>query len=101
VAAHNNYRNEFLPEIRKTIKWPKKALYYLLQCALSITYSKLKQQVKTFLSHITDISETLIHADHDTLSSSCDESIISTMTPSKQAPKKHLECQLGRKMKKT
>jgi hypothetical protein len=54
---------------------------------------------KRQFGYITDVSEKLIHADRDTISSFSDETDISTPTPPKQAPKKDTESQLDRKIR--
>jgi len=55
----------YYPFIRKTVKWPKKVFFYLLQCCLFNTYVKFSKSNpnsrKSFLDFISDIAENLIH----------------------------------------
>jgi len=88
----------YYPFIRKTIKWPKKVFFYLLQCCLFssyVTFSKNNPNShKSFLYFMSDITENLIDASDavSSPSSSFDESQGSsktpTPTPPKRAPKK-------------
>ena len=51
--------------IRKTVKWPKKVFFYLLQCFLSNSYVIFSKNNpnsrKSFLDFVSDITENLIH----------------------------------------
>ena len=55
----------YYPFIRKTVKWPKKVFFYLLQCCLSNSYvTFLKNNPnsrKSFLDFTSDITENMIH----------------------------------------
>ena len=84
--------------IRKTVKWPKKVFFYLLQCCLFksfVTFSKNNPNPrKSFLDFMSDITENLKHtldAVSSPSSSSSDESQglsrTPTPTPTKHAPK--------------
>ena len=94
----------YYPFIRKTVKWPKKVFFYLLQCCLLnsyVTFSKNNPNFcKSFLDFMSDITENLIHTSDavSLLSSSSDElqgSIITrTPTPTKFAPKNDLSGRL-------
>ena len=70
----------YYPFIRKTVKWPKKVFFYLLQCCLLnsyITFSKNNPNSrKSFLDFMSDITENLIQASDavSSPSSSSDES---------------------------
>jgi len=85
------------PFIRKTVKWPKKVFFYLLECCLFnsyVTFSKNNPNSrKSFLDFMSDFAENLIHtSDAMSLpSSSSDESQGSsrtpTPTPTKRAPR--------------
>ena len=88
----------YYPFIRKTVKWPKKVFFYLLQCCLCnsyVTFSKNNPNShKSFLDFMSDIAENLIHisdAVSSPSSSSSDESQGSSRTPkptpTKRAPK--------------
>jgi hypothetical protein len=82
------------PFICKTVKWPKKVFFYLLQCALFNSYVIFtKSNPNSHKSYLVDVNENLIHTREDvsTPSSSSDKSQDSsrtpTPTPSKRAPK--------------
>jgi hypothetical protein len=87
----------YYPFIHRTVKWPKKVFFYLLQCALFNSYVVFTKSDpnshKSFLDYLVDVSENLLHTREDvsTLSSSSEESQDSsrkpTPTPPKQAPK--------------
>jgi len=87
----------YYPLIRKTVKWPKKVFFYLLQCCLFnsyVTFSKNNtNSCKSSLYFISDITENLIHTSDavSSLSSSSDKSQglsrTPTPTPQKGAPK--------------
>jgi len=70
----------YYPFIHKTVKWPKKVFFYLLQCCLFnsyVTFSKNNpNSSKSFLDFISDITENLIHTSDavSSPSSSSDES---------------------------
>jgi len=95
--------------IRKTVKWPKKVIFYLLQCCLFnsyVTFSKNNPNSrKSFLDFMSDIAENLIHASDaaSSPSSSCDgsqgSSRTSTPTPPKRAPKNDPPGRLNGKLK--
>ena len=100
----------YYPFIRKTVKWPKKVFFYLLQCCLFnsyVTFSKNNPNSrKSFLDFMSDITENLIHtsdAVSSPPSSSSDESQGSsrtpTPTPPKRAPKNDPPCRLDGKLK--
>ena len=85
----------YYPFIRKTVKWPKKVFFYLLQCCLFnsyVTFSKNNHNSrKSFLDFMSEITENLIHtSDAVSSPSSSDESQGSsrTPTPTKRAPQK-------------
>ena len=88
---------DYYPFIRKTVKWPKKVFFYLLECCLFnsyVTFSKNNPNSrKSFLDFMSDITENLIHTSDavSSLLSSSDKSQGSsrttTPTPPKHAPK--------------
>ena len=55
----------YYPFIRRTVKWPKKVFFYLLQCCLFnsyVTFSKNNSNShKSFLDFMSDITENLTH----------------------------------------
>jgi len=84
----------YYPFICKTVKWPKKVFFYLLQCCLfnsDVTFSKNNpNSCKSFLDFMSDITENLTHisdavsslsSSSSSSSSSCDESQGSSRTP--------------------
>jgi len=78
----------YYPFIRKTVKWPKKVFFCLLQCCLFnsyVTFSKNNpNSCKSFLDFMSDITENLIHASDavsSPSSSSSDKSQGSSRTP--------------------
>ena len=87
------------PFIRKTVKWPKKAFFYLLQGCLFKSYVTISTNIpnssKSFLDFMSDITENLTHTSDVvsslSSSSSSDEPQGSnrkpTPTPPKHAPK--------------
>jgi hypothetical protein len=86
----------YYPFISKTVKWPKKVSFYLLQCALFNSYVVFTKSNpnshKSFLDYLVDVSENLIHTREDVSTpSSSDElqdlSSTPTPTPPKRAPK--------------
>jgi len=87
----------YYPFIHKTVKWPKKVFFYLLQCCLFnsyVTFSKDNPNSRiSFLDFLSDITENLIHTSDavSSPSSTSDELQGSrrtpTLTPSKCAPK--------------
>ena len=90
----------YYPFIRKTVKWPKKVFFYLLQCChfnSYVTFSKNNPNSrKSFLDFMSDITENLIHTSDavsspSSSSSSSDKSQGSSRTPTpsptKLAPK--------------
>jgi hypothetical protein len=88
----------YYPFIRKTVKWPKKVFFYLLQCTLFNSYVVLTKSNpnshKLFLDYLVDVSENLIHPSEDVSTSSSssddesqDSSITPTPTPRKRATK--------------
>ena len=87
----------YYPFIRKTVKWPKKVFFCLLQCWLFNSYATFSKNNpnsrKSFLDFMSDIRENLIHTSDavSSPSSSSDESQGSsrtpTPTPRKRAPK--------------
>jgi len=96
------------PFIRKTVKWPKKVVFFLLQCCLFnsyVTFSKNNPNSrKSFLNFMSDITENLIHiSDAVSSLSSSDESQGSsrtpTPTPTKRAPKNDPPGRLDGKLK--
>jgi len=99
----------YYPFIRKTVKWPKKVFFYLLQCCLFnsyVTFSKNNPNSrKSFLDFMSDITENLIHTSDavSSPSSSSDESQGSsrtpTPTPRKRAPKNDPPGRLDGKLK--
>ena len=56
---------DYYPFIHKTVKWPKKVFFYLLQCCLFSSYvifSKGNPNSRiSFLDFMSDITENLIH----------------------------------------
>jgi hypothetical protein len=85
----------YYPFIRKTVKWPKKVFFYLLQYALSNSYVVFTisnpNSHKSFLDYLVDVSENLIHTTEDVStpsSSSSDESQDSSRTPTPTPPKR-------------
>ena len=98
----------YYPFIRKTVKWPEKLFFYLLQCCLFnsyVTFSKNNPNSrKSLLDFMSDITENLIHtSDAVSSSSSSDESQGSsrtpTPTPRKRAPKNDPPGRLDGKLK--
>jgi len=92
----------------KTVKWPKKVFFYLLQCCLFnsyVTFSKNNlNSCKSFLDFMSDITENLIHpSDAVSSPSSSDESQgssrTSAPTPTKRAPKNDPPGRLDGKLK--
>jgi hypothetical protein len=87
----------YYPFIRKTVKWPKKVFFYLLQCCLFnsyVTFSKNNPNSrKSFLYFMLDITENLIQASDavSSPSSSFDESEGSNRTPTPTPPKRALK----------
>jgi len=69
----------YYPFIRKTVKWPKKVFFSLLQCCLFnsyVTFSKNNPTSrKSFLDFISDVAENLVRTSDAVLSppSSSDE----------------------------
>jgi hypothetical protein len=65
----------YYPFIRKTVKWPKKVFFYLLQCALFNSYVVFTKSDpnfhKSFLDYLVDVSENLIHTSVDLRASRC------------------------------
>jgi hypothetical protein len=55
----------YCPFIRKTVKWPKKVFFYLLQCARFNSYVVFTKSNpnshKSFLDYLVDVSENLTH----------------------------------------
>jgi hypothetical protein len=68
----------YYPFIRKTVKWPEKVFFCLLQCALFNSYVVFTKSNpnshKSFLDYLLDVSENLIHTTEDVSTSSSDES---------------------------
>jgi hypothetical protein len=99
----------YYPFIRKTVKWPKKVFFYLLQYALFNSYvvctKSNRNSHKSFLNYLLDVSENLIHTREDvsTPSSSSDESQdpsrTPTPTPPRLAPKSDPHGRLDGKLK--
>ena len=98
----------YYPFIRKTVKWPKKVFFCLLQCCLFnsyVTFSKNNPNSrKSFLDFMSDIAENLIQtSDAVSSSSSSDESQglsrTPTPTPPKRAPKNDPPGRLDGKLK--
>ena len=92
----------------KTVKWPKKVFFYLLQCCLFnsyVTFSKNNPNYrKPFLDFMSDITENLIDtSDAVSSSSSSDESKGSSRTrtpiPTKRAPKNYPPGRLDGKLR--
>jgi hypothetical protein len=84
----------YYPFIRKTVKWPKKAFFCLLQCAIFNSYVVFTKSNpnshKSFLDYLVDVSENLMHTREDVStpsSSSSDESQGSSGTPTPTPPK--------------
>jgi len=99
----------YYPLIRKTVKWPKKVFFYLIQCCLFnsyVTFSKKNPNSrKSFLDFMSDIAENLINtSDAVSSPSSSDElqgsSRTPTPTPTKRAPKNDPPGRLDGKLKK-
>jgi hypothetical protein len=104
----------YYPFIRKTVKWPKKVFFYLLQCALFNSYVVFTKSNPnshiSFLDYLVDVSENLTHTRKDvsTPSSSSsssddnesqDSSRTATPTPPKRAPKRDPPGWLDKKLK--
>jgi hypothetical protein len=83
----------YYPFIHKTVKWPKKVFFYLLQCTVFKSYVVFTKSNpnshKSFLNYLVDVSKNLIHTREDvsTPSSSSDESQVSSRTPIPTPPK--------------
>ena len=90
----------YYPFIHKTVKWPKKVFFYLLQCALFNSYVVFTKSNpnshKSFLDYLVDVSENLIHTREDvstpSSSSSSDESQDSSRTPTPTPPRLAPKC---------
>jgi len=84
----------YCPFIRKTVKWPKKVFFYLLQCCLFnryVTFSKVNSNsCISFLDFMSYIMENLIHTSDavSSPSSISDESQGSSRTPTPTPPKR-------------
>ena len=84
----------YYPFICKTVKWPKKVFFYLLQCCLFnryVTFSKDNPNSRiSFLDFMSDITENLIHTSDavSSPSSTSDESQGSSRTPTPTPPKR-------------
>ena len=84
----------YYPFIRKTVKWPMKAFFYLLQCCLfnsHVTISKDSTNSRiSFLNFMSDITENLIHTSDaiSSPSSTSDELQGSSRTPTPTTPKR-------------
>jgi hypothetical protein len=99
----------YYPFICKTVEWPKKVFFYLLQCALFNSYVVFTKSNpnshKSFLDYLVDVSENLIHRSEDVSSSSSssdksrDSSRTPTPTPPKRAPKSDPHGRLDGKLK--
>ena len=93
----------YYPFIRKTVKWPKKVFFYLLQRCLSnsyVTFSKDNPNSRiSFLDFMSDITENLIHTPSSTSDESQGSSRTPTPTPTKRAPKNDPPGRLDRKLK--
>jgi len=96
------------PLICKTVKWPKKVFFCLLQCCLFnsyVTFSKNNPNShKSFLDFMSDITENLIHTSDAVSSLSSSEesqgsSRTPTPTPAKRAPKNEPPGRLDGKLK--
>jgi len=96
------------PFICKTVKWPKKVFFYLLQCCLFyiyVTFSKNNpNSPKSFLDFMSDITENLIHTSDAVSSSSSSNELqgssrTPTPTPTKRAPKNDPPGRLDGKLK--
>ena len=93
----------------KTVEWPKKVFFYLLQCCLFNSYVTLSKNnpnsCKSFLDFMSDITEKLIHTSHavSSTSSSSDKLQGSSRTPIpnpiKRAPKNDPPGRLEGKLK--
>jgi hypothetical protein len=83
----------YYPFICKTVKWPKKVFFYLLQYALfnsCVVFTKSNpNSYKSFLNYLVDVSENLIHTREDvsTPSSTSDESQDPSRTPTPTPPR--------------
>jgi hypothetical protein len=59
----------YYPFICKTVKWPKKVFFYLLQCALFNSYivftKSNSNSHKSFLDYLVDVGENFIHTRED------------------------------------
>jgi len=88
------------PFIRKTVTWPKKVFFYLLQCCLFssyITFSKNDPNSrKSFLDFMLDNTENLIHTSDavSTPSSSDDLHLLQQNMPQKNDPPGRLDGKL-------
>ena len=83
----------YFPFIRKTVKWPKKLFFYLLQCCLFnsyVTFSKYNpNSCISILDFMSDITENLIHTSDavSSQSSTSDELQGLSRTPTPTQPK--------------
>ena len=83
----------YYPFIRKTVKWPKKVFFYLLQCCLFNSYVTFTKDnpnsCMSFLDFMSDITENLIHTSDAVISpsSTSDESQGLSRTPTPTPPK--------------
>jgi hypothetical protein len=86
----------YYPFICKTVKWPKKVFFYLLQRTLFNSYVVFTKSNpnshKSFLDYLVDVSENLTHTSEDvSTSSSSDELQDSSRTPTPTPPKRALK----------
>jgi len=99
----------YYPFIRKTVKWPKKIFFYLLQCCLFNSYVTVSKNnpnsCKSFLDFMSDIKENLIHTSDAVTSPSLSSdqpqglSRTPTPTPTKHTPKNYPPGRLDGKLK--
>jgi hypothetical protein len=92
----------YYPFISKTVKWPKKAFFCLLQCAILNSYVVFTKSNpnshKSFLDYLVDVSKNLIHTSED-VSTSSSESQNSSKTPTPTPPKSNPPGRLDGKLK--
>jgi len=87
----------YYPFIHKTVKWPQKVFFCLLQCCFFNSYVSFSKNNlnsrKSFLDFMSDIAENLIHTSDAVSSPSASSdksqglSRTPTPTPPKRAPK--------------
>jgi len=91
------------PFICKTVRWPKKVFFCLLQCCFFNSYGTFSKNNpnshKSFLDFMLDITENLMHTSDAVSDESQSSSSTPTPTPTKRAPKNDPPGRLDGKLK--